>query len=69
MKGNDIKILGVHVDNGAFTTGKNDVVEIDGLRIEGLQSLKVETAHNDFRLVTMSFLVRNIEWTAEKDEE
>jgi len=69
MKGNDIKILGVYVDNGAFTTGKNDVVEIDGLRIEGLQSLKVETAHNDFRLVTMSFLVRNIEWTAEKDEE
>ena len=69
MKGNDIKILGMHVDNGTFTTGKNDVVEIDGLRIQGLQSLKVESTYDGFRLVTMSFIVRNIEWTAEKDEE
>ena len=69
MKGNDIKILGMHVDNGAFTTGKNDVVEIDGLRIQGLQSLQVESTYDGFRLVTMSFIVRNIEWTAEKDEE
>ena len=66
---NDIKILSRYVANNVFTTGKNDAIEIDGLRIEGLQSLKVETAHNAFRLVTMSFLVRNIEWTAEKDEE
>ena len=69
MKGNDIKILGMHVDKGMFTTGKNDVVEIDGLRIQGLQSLQVESTYDGFRLVTMSFIVRNIEWTAEKDEE
>ena len=68
MKGNDIKIIGVYYDQGMATTGKNDMVEIDGLPIYGLQHLKIESAYDEFRLITMSFLVRNIEWTAEKGD-
>ena len=61
MKGNNVKILSRRRD--ALGTLKDIMtIAIDEIELDGVTDLKVNAGMKEFTTVTITFLVRNIEW-------